>query len=182
MIQVAESRDLFPIPPLAGRALWFDQLERRLLPAPSNHPHAPAAPASILIADADKSLCRTIQESLRQRGTTVATAANGLECMAKLREFLPDVLVLEAELPWGGGDGVLTLLQDEPDLMPPVVLLLASGRDRGLLHRVLSFPVEDYLFKPVTAPRLAERIQTLLGFDDDSAWRYETAPVRSRTV
>jgi response regulator RpfG family c-di-GMP phosphodiesterase len=80
-----------------------------------------------------------------------------------LQAFAPDVLVLEAELLWGGGDGVLAVLDEEPELRPAVVILVSYAADRGLMHRVSRFKVDDYQMKPITAARLGSRIGKLLG-------------------
>jgi carbon storage regulator CsrA len=115
----------------------------------------------ILIADSDVFLMASYREQLGAQGATVATAANALACIEKLREFTPDVLVLEPELHWGGGDGVLALMQEEPELRPPFVLLLTRGGNRSLLYRLSPFRVDDFQVKPASARRLMERIDTL---------------------
>ena len=62
--------------------------------------------ARVLIADPDKLLLAAYSQHLTQRGASVSTARTGLECLEKLMQSVPDVLVLEPELLWGGGDGV----------------------------------------------------------------------------
>ena len=59
------------------------------------------------MADPDPSLPAVYREPLLREGCELRTAVNGLDCVAQLRECVPDVLVLEPQLPWGGGDGVL---------------------------------------------------------------------------
>ena len=46
----------------------------------------------------------------------MTAALSGLECAARLRECVPDVLVLEPQLPWGGGEGVLAMMGEVPSL------------------------------------------------------------------
>jgi carbon storage regulator CsrA len=116
----------------------------------------------LLIADSDAFLAESYREHLCQHGAIVATASTGLECMEQLQEFHPEVLVLEPSLLWGGGDGVLSLINERPELRPAFVILLTHGYDRGLLHRVSRFKVDDYQIKPLPAKRLSERICTLL--------------------
>ena len=48
-----------------------------------------------------------LSRALLREGFELETAVSGLECVARLREAVPDVLVLEPHMPWGGGDGVL---------------------------------------------------------------------------
>ena len=73
----------------------------------------------------------------------------GLECVARLRERVPDVLVLEPQLPWGGGEGVLAIMGEIPRLANIPVMVLTSCREPRLLEAVSRFPVSDYQLKPL---------------------------------
>ena len=132
-------------------------------------------PERVLLADRDAFLLAACRDCLCQRGATVATATTGLECIQALRSFAPDVLVLEAELPWGGGDGVLAVLDEQPGLRPPRVILVSYASDRGLLHRVSRFKVDDYQRKPLTALSLANRISRMSGAGSPGCWPASTA-------
>src|SRR5205823_2779004 len=63
----------------------------------------------VLIADSDRGLARLCRRALEGSGSAVETAADGLECLSRLRAFRPNLLVLEPELPWGSGEGVLAV-------------------------------------------------------------------------
>jgi DNA-binding response OmpR family regulator len=115
----------------------------------------------VLIADRDEFLLATYREHLSRHGAIVATATTGLTCIDRLRDFTPDVLVLDPAILWGGGDGVLAMMHEEPEIRPASVLLLADGGNRTLLYRLASFRVDDYQSKPVSPRRLMERICTL---------------------
>jgi DNA-binding response OmpR family regulator len=117
----------------------------------------------VLIADSDRYLLAAYKAQLSSGGFDVATAQNGLECLRRLREFTPDVLVLEPAIPWGGGDGIVTLMHEEPSLpQVRITLVLTSGCSAHVLYNIASFPVSDYLAKPVTGDTLAERIRCAL--------------------
>ena len=120
----------------------------------------------ILIADPDEYLLASYGEHLRQRGATVVTATTGLECMERIRDSVPDVLILEPVLLWGGGEGVLALMQEYPEIRPAFVILLTQSRNRSLQYRLSSFDIDDYQNKPLTGKRLAERISRLLRHGD----------------
>lgn len=115
----------------------------------------------ILIADRDEFLLAAYREHLSRRGVIVATATTGLTCIDRLRDFEPDVLVLDPAILWGGGDGVLAVMHEEPQIRPASVLLLTHGGDRGLIYRLSSFRVDDYQTKPVSPVQLMQRICTL---------------------
>ena len=115
----------------------------------------------ILIADRDEFRLAGYRDHLSQHGAAVATVTTGLACVARLRDFAPDVLVLDAAIPWGGGDGVLAAMQEEPAIRPTAVLLYTHRQDRSLLYRLSSFRVDDFQPKPLNARQLRERICTM---------------------
>ena len=116
----------------------------------------------VLMADPDESLHPVYREPLLQDGFELVTASSGLECVARLRERVPDVLVLEPQLPWGGGEGVLAIMGEVPQLATVPVMVLTSCRDPRLLEAIARFPVSDYQLKPLAADRLAGRLRTIL--------------------
>jgi carbon storage regulator len=115
----------------------------------------------ILIADSDQFLLAAYHEHLCKYGAIVTTATTGMACIGRLRDFTPDVLILDPTILWGGGDGVLAVMDEEPSIRPPFVLLLTQGSDRSLLYRISSFRVDDYQAKPLSPRCLMERICTL---------------------
>jgi DNA-binding response OmpR family regulator len=80
----------------------------------------------VLIADADPALLEILQSFLRGRGHEVEMAGDGLECLSTLRRFAPDVLVLDRDLLWGGGDGVMAHMREDPSLADVPVIVLAD--------------------------------------------------------
>ena len=99
---------------------------------------------------------------LLHEGFELVTAVSGLESIARMRERVPDVLVLEPQLPWGGGEGVLAMMGEVPRLATVPVMVLTSCRDARLMKAVSRYPVSDYQLKPLAADRLAVRLRTIL--------------------
>jgi DNA-binding response OmpR family regulator len=116
----------------------------------------------VLMADPDFSLASVYRDPLLREGFELATAATGIECVARLHERVPDVLVLEPHMPWGGGDGILEIMGEVPRFASVPVMVLTSCRDPGVLNSVARFPICDYHLKPIAPRRLAERLSTLL--------------------
>ncbi len=92
----------------------------------------------------------------------MATAPNALKCVRRMRQLIPDLLVLEPELPWGGGDGVLSIMRDEPCLADIPVMIVTACRDPRILKSVAPFPISDYQVKPLPPAVLVTRIRRLL--------------------
>jgi DNA-binding response OmpR family regulator len=116
----------------------------------------------VLMVDPDTSLALSYLEPLSGEGFELATASCGLECLDRMRERVPDVLVLEPHLPWGGGDGVLAIMGEVPTFAAVPVMVLTSCRDPRVLNGVARYPIADYRLKPIVPHRLADRLRTLL--------------------
>ena len=134
-------------------------------------------PFRVLMADPDESLHPMYREPLSREGFEVDRALTGLECVSRLCERVPDVLVLEPQLPWGGGDGVLAVMGGDPQLATVPVMVLTSCRDPRILEAVTRFPVSDYQLKPLAPDRLAERLRALL---DHPRLRFDLAEQTGR--
>lgn len=88
-------------------------------------------------------------------------ADDGLQFLDVLHQFTPDVLVIEPELLWGGGDGVVAVLRENPETQSVPVLVLTTDINRSAVYRISQFPVGDYLTQPVTSVRLTESVSRL---------------------
>jgi CheY-like chemotaxis protein len=117
------------------------------------------------MADGDTILLSLYRAFLMTEAIDVRTASTGLECLEQLRHWRPDVMVLDADLPWGAGAGVLEVMREDPTLPEVPVLLLAADpaaatEEAGALG--------DYalLIKPVPPSMLTGVIRTLA----ESGW------------
>jgi CheY-like chemotaxis protein len=130
----------------------------------ANGPPEQARLIRALVADPDESLLGSYRESLAAAGFAVATATTGLECLAHLHRWAPDVLVLGDELPWGGGAGVLALMAEEPDVAKVPVAVQLSGQSPAPAPRPAA--VGARLAKPVGPAELACTVRALVGNRD----------------
>jgi DNA-binding response OmpR family regulator len=129
------------------------------------------------MADPDESLHPLYREPLSREGFEMDRALTGLECVSRLWERMPDVLVLEPQLPWGGGDGVLAMMGEDPQFATVPVMVLTSCRDPHILKAIARFPVSDYQLKPLAPDRLARRLHVLL---DHPMRRFDLAEQNGR--
>jgi hypothetical protein len=94
-------------------------------------------PFRLLIASADRRLLRSVV-ALFDPDCEVRTAATGLECVRKLRDGPPDLLVLVPPILWGGDAGVVAVMADDPALyrVPVLVLPDRAGPDPAVAQFV----------------------------------------------
>ena len=119
----------------------------------------------ILVGDRCVMVAERLQDFFSRRGFRVDTALDGLECVGKLRQKCPDMLILDANLQWGGADGVLAWMRnDSACARVPVVLL--SDRFSNPLNAVASFASQ--LQRPFEVHKLYQAVHCALGSATDS--------------
>lgn len=114
---------------------------------------------SVLVVDDSRAARDLLGSSLAQEGFGVMTADSGAEALRLAAQQLPDVVVMEWEMP--GMDGLATLhaLRHEDDT--PVVIV-SSRSDVGARVRALEAGADDYLPKPWSPDELSARIRAVL--------------------
>ena len=105
---------------------------------------------------------RCIEDRFCGRDSNWRRHSAGWSALLGSAHQVPDVLVLEPHMPWGGGDGILAVMGECPDLARVPVMILTACRDPHVLNGVDPFPISDYHVKPLAPDRLAVRLRSLL--------------------
>jgi DNA-binding response OmpR family regulator len=113
----------------------------------------------LLIAVGDAELCDLYRRFLAASGYEVETASDGLGCLEKLRREVPAVLVLDWELRWGGGDGVLAWLREQNTPSVPLVVLTATAGYSLDGATDITPPVVQFLPKPFSLTDLLDSVR-----------------------
>lgn len=111
----------------------------------------------LMIAHSDHDLLEEMVLGLEQFGFHVRTSNSGIGCVEKMRNSPTDVLLLDPDLLWGGGDGVLDLLAESPELGHIRVLLLVSQGATSSNTDKLKKLVGEVLTLPSLSETVAER-------------------------
>ncbi len=114
----------------------------------------------LMIANRDPEWLDVNQIFLGRLGYEVQTCTDGLECLAKLRSEVIAMLVLDLDLPWGGGDGVLAWLREESAAPRIPVLLMGPAAARADRFEFQEWPVVEFLPKPVGLIQLLDAIRS----------------------
>ena len=114
----------------------------------------------ILVADDERPVAAGLQGQLESMGYDVVAVANdGQRAVDLCRRTLPDVVLLDIEMP--GMDGLTAARQIAQDPGTPVIILTAHGHP-NLVDQAIQGGVVQYLMKPVTSPALHAAVQTAL--------------------
>ena len=123
----------------------------------------------ILTCDDEKHIVRLIQVNLERQGYEVITAFNGAECLEKVKEDRPDLIVLDVMMPEMTGFEVLDVLKKNPDTENiPVIMLTARAQDSDVLRGWQS-GVECYLTKPFNPMELIAFVKRIFSMEDGIA-------------
>ena len=116
--------------------------------------------SSVLIADDDIAICEALERSLRFEGFKVRSALNGEVAIEEIEKELPDILILDINMPEVDGIQVTKYLRSL-DIDIPICIL--SARDE-VSDRVsgLEAGADDYVVKPFSFDELLARIHALL--------------------
>ena len=113
----------------------------------------------ILIVDDDADLLALVGFALTQAGYVVVKAADARTAVARFDAELPDLAILDINLPDGSGFGVCEAIRQRG--RTPVMMLTARGEEEDLV-RALDLGADDYLTKPFSPRTLLARVKALL--------------------
>jgi two-component system response regulator MprA len=114
----------------------------------------------ILVVDDDAKIRAVVRRGLSYEGYRVVEAASGEEGLAKAREHLPELVVLDVMLPGIDGLEVTRRLREAGD---ETAILMLTARDE-VSDRVMGLETgaDDYLVKPFSLEELLARVHALL--------------------
>jgi len=112
----------------------------------------------VMIVDDDIECLRSMPQLLKPWGFKVTTLADPLEFWTVLQAMLPDVLVLDVNMPQINGFELCQALRNNLTWRRLPVLFLSAIADPNTQNLAFSFGADDYLCKPVVGVDLANRI------------------------
>ncbi|MDQ6883814.1 MAG: response regulator transcription factor [Candidatus Dormibacteraeota bacterium] len=113
----------------------------------------------VLVVDDDAKIAGALRRALIYEGYQVEVAPDGMIALARARERMPDLAILDIMMPGMDGLEVTRRLRAEGDL--PILMLTAKD---GTADRVrgLDSGADDYLVKPFAYEELLARVRALL--------------------
>jgi CheY-like chemotaxis protein len=126
-----------------------------------------AAPAVILIVE-DNPLNRLlIHDILELRGHEVVEAATVEEARRALASVRLDLLVLDVQIPGGGGEAIIREVRKRDDLNDLPIVAVTSLAMPGDRERLLSIGFQGYLSKPIDTRTFGAAIEAYLRSENE---------------
>lgn len=119
-------------------------------------------PIQVMIVEDETTLLELLTYNFEKRGYRVETYTQGDAAEARLKEHVPDLLVLDWMLPGVSGIELCRRLRQKPRTRAVPLIMLSARRDKADVLRGLENGADDYLVKPFSIEELILRAQSLL--------------------
>jgi two-component system KDP operon response regulator KdpE len=117
------------------------------------------APRLILIVDDEARMRRFIRMNLELEGYQVIEADNGLAALERIRQYTPDLIIMDVMMPQMDGFETLKLLREISTV--PAILLTVKDDEEDKIYG-LGLGADDYVTKPFSPRELSSRVNAVL--------------------
>lgn len=128
---------------------------------PGHRVEFPEVPFRILLADDDPEITDLLKVTLEKRDMTCRSTASSLDVLKIAREWNPDVVVLDINMPEMDGYQVLAALKASNPDTPPRVLLLTACDQEAEVMKGFKLGAQDYIVKPFNPADLLMRVRRI---------------------
>jgi chemosensory pili system protein ChpA (sensor histidine kinase/response regulator) len=115
-----------------------------------------------LVVDDSITVRRVTQRLLERNGMRVMTAKDGVEALALMQEHVPDVILLDIEMPRMDGYEVAAHVRNDARLADVPLIMITSRVGDKHRSRAIELGVDDYLGKPYQESQLLDAIEPLV--------------------
>lgn len=113
----------------------------------------------MLVVDDEPNALSALASLLEDKGFIVEVAADGLAALPKVREFAPDILVVDVEMPGLKGDGLVRKVREDHAQLP---VILMTGHGEQVVATARMELDAAYIGKPFGIDELVSAIRDAL--------------------
>ncbi len=116
----------------------------------------------ILIVDDEAPISMLLEQTFREEGFLVSRAVDGMDCMNKLSNLRPDVVIMDIMMPRLDGVETVRLIRRNRTYADTIIIALSARTDEPTRRAMSEAGANLYMRKPFTVVRLIERVRELL--------------------
>lgn len=116
----------------------------------------------VMVVDDSVTVRKVTTRLLERQGMQVVTARDGLDAVTQLEEKVPDIMLLDIEMPRMDGFEVATRVRHEERTKHLPIIMITSRSGEKHRERALSIGVNEYMSKPFMDAKLIKSISDLL--------------------
>lgn len=121
----------------------------------------------VMVVDDSITMRKVTTRVLERADLEVVTAKDGLDALEKLQDSVPDLMLLDIEMPRMDGYELATYMRNDSRLRPVPIIMITSRTGEKHRQRALEIGVERYLGKPYQEDDLLRQVQDVLRKDRD---------------
>ncbi len=144
-----------------GAGLRLDY-RQALTPMDAEPDAAIAVQGTVMVVDDSITIRKVTSRMLKRHHYEVLTAKDGLDAVAQLQENLPDIILLDIEMPRMDGYELASHIRNDSRLRHLPIIMVTSRTGEKHRARALEIGVNRYLAKPYQEADLLQHVQTLL--------------------
>jgi len=155
---------------LIRNSLAIEHSNMTTLPAPKVSIPASKKPArdkdspyTVMVVDDSVTVRKVTSRLLERQGMEVILAKHGADAVAQLQDRVPDIMLLDIEMPYMDGFEVASLVRHDKRLKQMPIIMITSRTGSKHRERALSIGVNEYMGKPFQEGPLVDAIKRLLG-------------------
>ncbi|MFH0876405.1 MAG: response regulator [archaeon] len=118
---------------------------------------------TIFLVDDEKHLVELVTAILESEKFKVITASNGIDALAKLKKWKPDLMLLDMMMPGMSGIEVCEKIRADPKLkdLKIIPLSVVASQEIGA-QKLKELNLPEYITKPFNNSELVRRIKKIL--------------------
>jgi chemosensory pili system protein ChpA (sensor histidine kinase/response regulator) len=120
-------------------------------------------PLQVMVVDDSVTVRKVSTRLLQRKGYDVLTAKDGVDAMTVLQDHIPDVILLDIEMPRMDGFEVASRVRHSDALKHIPIIMITSRTGDKHRQRAMDLGVNDYLGKPFHEDDLIPSIEKLTG-------------------
>jgi DNA-binding response OmpR family regulator len=123
----------------------------------------------VLIADDEPTIVLSLEFLMKQSGYEIRVARDGEEALQAVREWKPDLVLLDVMLPLRDGFEVCQKIREDAETASTrVIMITAKGREVEVA-KGLAVGADAYVTKPFSTKELVAQVRETLGDADAAA-------------
>ncbi|MFC1749624.1 PleD family two-component system response regulator [Pseudomonadota bacterium] len=113
---------------------------------------------NIMVADDHRVIQNVVRSVLERQGYHVNIANDGEDVMLKLSKQVPDLILMDINMPNQNGLETLRLIKSKPELSHIEVIMMTSYSDKAHVEEALMAGANDYIIKPTNGDILLDKV------------------------
>ena len=119
----------------------------------------------VMVVDDSVTMRKVTGRVLERHGFEVGTAKDGLDALERMADTIPDLMLLDIEMPRMDGYELATAMKADPRMRDVPIIMITSRTGEKHRQRAMDLGVQRYLGKPYQEVELMRNVLELLGVE-----------------